>query len=76
MKHIAPGGLRCRTVFTRPDKIALAAIGAMAALAVLSGLLNPQSETTKSVFRTPPSCYSIGTSVAPGCSATPSDTTK
>ncbi|MDA9422702.1 hypothetical protein XH87_12620 [Bradyrhizobium sp. CCBAU 53415] len=70
MKHIAPDGHQRRPVFTSLDKVALATIGAVAAFAVLLGLVNPQAETARHAAdkAAAPTCYSIGWLVAPGCS--------
>lgn len=69
MKHIAPDGLQRRPVFITIDKVALAIVGAVAALAVFWGATNPGLEAAKGApaKADPPTCYSIGTSVAAGC---------
>lgn len=71
MKHIAPDGLQRRPVLIKLDKIAFAIIAAVAALTVFWGAANPGPDVAKGapakVNPPPPTCYSIGTSVASGC---------
>ncbi|MEY9184671.1 hypothetical protein ABIG06_006219 [Bradyrhizobium sp. USDA 326] len=69
MKHIAPDELQRRPVFVKFDKIALAIVGAVAALAVFWGATNRGPEAAKGApaKADPPACYSIGTSVSSGC---------
>jgi len=72
-EHFAPNKSRrdsdCRTL----DKAALALVGAIAVLALLWGLLNPQLDTAKRAppRAAPPPCYSIGAWAAPGCRREP-----
>lgn len=58
-----------RPLFIKLDRIALAIVGTVAALAVLWGAANSGLEPAKGapIKVAAPSCYAIGTSIASGC---------